>query len=91
MRDIDYGNTLECGLEEVEDNTGCFKASLTVEASFILVITMGVLLALFLLMFIVYHENVDFVASLMKDYSIDSVKEFRLFFAFKQLELIGGK
>lgn len=91
MRDIDYGNTLECGMEGVEDNIGCFKASLTVEASFIMVITMGVLLALFLLMFIVYHENVDFVASLMKDYSIDSVKEFRLFFALKQLELIGGK
>lgn len=60
-----------------EDNMGCYKASLTVEASFILVITMGVLLSLFLLMFIVYHENVDFITAQMKDYSFDSVGAFR--------------
>ena len=68
-----------------------YKASLTVEASFIMVITMGVLLALFLLMFIAYHENVDFITTMMKDYSVDSVQEFRAFYAFKQLELLGGK
>lgn len=68
-----------------------YKASLTVEASFIMVITMGVLLVLFLLMFIAYHENVDFITTLMKDYSVDSVQEFRAFCAFKQLELMGGE
>lgn len=68
-----------------------YKASLTVEASFIMVITMGVLLALFLLMFTVYHENVDFITDKMKDVSVESVEEFRKFYAFKQLALIGGK
>lgn len=61
-----------------DDNMGCYKASLTVEASFVLVITMGVLLALFLIMFIVYHENVDFITEKMKDYSFDSVGAFRV-------------
>ena len=60
-----------------DDDIGCYKASLTVEASFVLVITMGVLLSLFLLMFIVYHENVDFITEKMKDYSFDSVGAFR--------------
>lgn len=60
-----------------DDNMGCYKASLTVEASFVLVITMGVLLSLFLIMFIVYHENVDFITEKMKDYSFDSEGAFR--------------
>ncbi len=60
-----------------DDNMGCYKASLTVEASFVLVITMGVLLSLFLIMFIVYHENVDYITEKMKDYSFDSVGAFR--------------
>ncbi len=63
---------------EKDNNIGCFKASLTVEASFIMVITMGVLLALFLLMFVVYHENVDFINTKMRDYEFDSVAAFRL-------------
>ena len=77
-------------LKDTED-IGCYKASLTVEASFIMVITMGVLLALFLLMFIAYHENIDFITTMMKDYSVDSVQEFRAFYAFRQLEFMGGE
>lgn len=77
-------------MKKIEDDIklyGCYKASLTVEASFVLVITMGVLLALFLLMFVVYHENVDFITSKMKDYSFDSVTAFR----FTQvLKALGG-
>ena len=62
---------------ESDSNIGCFKASLTVEASFIMIIMMGVLLALFLLMFVVYHENVDFFNDKMKDFEVDSVMLFR--------------
>ncbi len=91
MSDIDSNNSTERSLEETEDMIGCFKASLTVEASFIMVITMGILVALFLLMFTAYHENVDFVTTMMRDYSVDSVEEFRAFCAFKQLELMGGE
>lgn len=62
-----------------DDKTcGCYKASLTVEASFIMVITMAVLLSLFLVMFIVYHENVDFIMDKMASYKFDSVKAFRI-------------
>ena len=66
-------------MKKIEDRSdiGCFRASLTVEASFIMVITMGVLLALFLLMFTVYHENVEFITDKMKDYTFDSVTAFR--------------
>ena len=91
MRDIGSNNSTERRLDDTEDMTGCFKASLTVEASFIMVITMGILVALFLLMFTVYHENVDYITTMMRDYSVDSVKEFRAFCAFKQLELMGGE
>jgi len=91
MSDINSNNSTERSLEETEDMIGCFKASLTVEASFIMVITMGILVALFLLMFTAYHENVDFVTTMMRDYSVDSVEEFRAFCAFKQLELMGGE
>ena len=75
------------GTEDDEKLKGLFKASLTVEASFIMVITMGVLLALFLLMFTVYHENVDFITDKMKDYSFDSVKAFRI---SQVLKALGG-
>ena len=54
-------------------------------------ITMGVLVALFLLMFTAYHENVDFITTMMRDYSVDSVREFREICAFKQFELMGGE
>lgn len=91
MSDINSNNSTERSLEDTEDMIGCFKASLTVEASFIMVITMGILVALFLLMFTAYHENVDFVTTMMRDYSVDSVEEFRAFCAFKQLELMGGE
>lgn len=91
MSDIDSNNSTERSLEDTEDMIGCFKASLTVEASFIMVITMGILVALFLLMFTAYHENVDLVTTMMRDYSVDSVEEFRAFCAFKQLELMGGE
>ena len=91
MSDIDSNNSTERSLEDTEDMIGCFKASLTVEASFIMVIIMGILVALFLLMFTAYHENVDFVTTMMRDYSVDSVEEFRAFCAFKQLELMGGE
>lgn len=91
MSDIDRNNSTERSLEDTEDMIGCFKASLTVEASFIMVITMGILVALFLLMFTAYHESVDFVTTMMRDYSVDSVEEFRAFCAFKQLELMGGE
>ena len=70
---------------EKTDSIGLYKASLTVEASFIMVITMAILLALFLLMFTVYHENVDFIASKMADYNFDSVKAFRGFQTFLAL------
>lgn len=71
----------------IEDDShfGCYKASLTVEASLIMIITMFVLLALFLLMFVVYHENVDFITDKMKDYEFDSVNAFRLVEALKSL------
>lgn len=91
MSDIDSNNSTERSLEDTEDMIGCFKASLTVEASFIMVITMGILVALFLLMFTAYHENVDFVTTMMRDYSVDSVEEFRAFCVFKKLELMGGE
>lgn len=91
MSDINSNNSTKRSLEDTEDMIGCFKASLTVEASFIMVITMGILVALFLLMFTAYHENVDFVTTMMRDYSVDSVEEFRAFCAFKQLELMGGE
>ncbi|HAQ52315.1 MAG TPA: hypothetical protein DCR12_06070 [Lachnospiraceae bacterium] len=64
-------------IEEDCSKMGCYKASLTVEASFIMVITMGILLSLFLIMFVVYHENVDFITDKMKDYSFNSVEAFR--------------
>lgn len=64
-------------IEEDYNKIGCYKASLTVEASFVMVITMGILLSLFLLMFVVYHENVDFITEKMKDYSFNSVEAFR--------------
>lgn len=66
-------------MNKIVDNRseGLYKASLTVEASFIMIITMGVLLSLFLLMFVVYHENVDFITGKMKDYSFDSIEAFR--------------
>ena len=63
---------------EADNTIGLYKASLTVEASFIMVITMAILLALFLLMFVVYHENVDFITDKMKDYEFDAVAAFRL-------------
>ena len=91
MSDIDSNNSTERRLEDTEDMMGCFKASLTVEASFIMVIAMGILVALFLLMFTAYHENVDFITTMMRDYSVDSVEEFRAFCAFKQFELMGGE
>ena len=70
---------------EDRDDMGFFRASLTVEASFIMIIVMGVLLALFLLMFTVYHENVEFIADKMKDYTFDSVKAFRFAQALRAL------
>ena len=74
-------------MKKIEDdsNIGLYKASLTVEASFIMVITMAILLALFLLMFVVYHENVDFITDKMKDYEFDSVTAFRFVQAIKTL------
>ena len=83
MSDIDSNNSTERRLEDTED--------MMVEASFIMVITMGVLVALFLLMFTAYHENVDFITTMMRDYSVDSVREFREICAFKQFELMGGE
>ena len=70
---------------EVDDYIGLYKASLTVEASFIMVITMAILLALFLLMFVVYHENVDFFTDKMRDYEFDAVAAFRFTQALKTL------
>ncbi|MCR4610626.1 MAG: hypothetical protein K5644_01890 [Lachnospiraceae bacterium] len=64
-------------ISDDDEMIGCYKASLTVEASFVMIITMAVLLALFLLMFIVYQENVDFINDKMRDYSFDSVTAFR--------------
>lgn len=61
------------------------KGSLTVEASLVMIIVFTILLALFLVMFELYHENVDYVFSTMKDYDFDAVSCFRRYESFRDI------
>ncbi len=61
------------------------KASLTVEASFIFIICFSVLLMVFLVMFELYHENVDYYLSRMKEVDIDAVSRFRFVSVLKRI------